>query len=140
MHSNVHILPVTMSSRFAFSLSVGGMHLVEKQVTFPVTGLTTFVQSLNYIRRSLFSNSFQKMSRPLLVTGNVFFMGVARMSPHAVIVASNSYHADTDLSAVKQVLDQPTNNFVPGQHFNFNAGEVTWHLVAGKCCQMTRLQ
>eukprot|EP01032_Pedospumella_encystans_P011880 gene11880-13780_t len=57
-------------------------------------------------------------------------MGVARMSPHAVIVASNSYHADTDLGAVKQVLDQPTNNFVPGQHFNFNAGEVTWHLVA----------
>jgi len=75
------------------------------------------------------------MSGPLLVTGSVFFMGVARMSPLATLVASNSYHAETDSSAVKQVLDQPTNNFSPGQHFNFNAGEVTWHLVAGIYCQ-----
>ncbi len=75
------------------------------------------------------------MSGPLLVTGNVFFMGVARMSSQATLIASNSYHAETDSSAVKQVLDQPSNNFSPGQHFNFNAGEVTWHLVAGIYCQ-----
>lgn len=72
------------------------------------------------------------MSEPFHATRNVFFVGIARVANQAhIIVASKSNHAETDLGAVKEVLDQPTNNFTPGKHFNFTAGKVAWHMEAG---------
>lgn len=51
------------------------------------------------------------------------------MTGPSIIIASYSYHNTTDLGAVKQVLEQPTNNFSPGQHYNFISGDVEWHLI-----------
>lgn len=63
---------------------------------------------------------------------NVYFVGVARTVGPSIIIASYSHNNTTDLGAVKQVLDQPTNQFVPGQHYNFSSGGVDWHIIPGK--------
>lgn len=54
------------------------------------------------------------------------------MAGQAIIVASYSYNTETELGAVKQVLEQPTINLSPGKHYSFNAGEVSWHLISGE--------
>jgi hypothetical protein len=71
--------------------------------------------------------------------GNVYFVGVARMSGGSIIVASYSYNTTTDLQAVKQVLDQPNMNISPGKHYSFSVGQVAWHLISGKyvCSYLT---
>lgn len=71
-----------------------------------------------------------QMSTPFY--SNVFFLCTARMAGQAIIVASYSYNTETELGAVKQVLEQPTINLSPGKHYSFNAGEVSWHLISGK--------
>jgi hypothetical protein len=62
---------------------------------------------------------------------NVYFLGVARISGSAIVVASYSYHTETDLGAVKQVLDQPNMSLTPGKHYSFTVGQLAWHLIAG---------
>lgn len=61
----------------------------------------------------------------------VFFLGIARMAGQGIVVASYSYNTDTDLSGVKQVLEQPNMNMSPGKHYSFSVGQMAWHLIAG---------
>ena len=63
--------------------------------------------------------------------GNVFFLGVARIVDEAIIVASHSFNTETDLGAVKQVLEQPNMEMSPGKHYSFSVGQLAWHLIAG---------
>lgn len=63
---------------------------------------------------------------------NVLFICAARMAGQAIIVASYSYNTDTDLSAVKQALEQPSMNLSPGKHYSFNVGQLAWHLISGE--------
>ena len=63
--------------------------------------------------------------------GNVFFMGVARISGQASVVASHSYNTETNLDAVKQVLEQPNMTMALGKHYNFSVNKLSWHLIAG---------
>jgi hypothetical protein len=53
------------------------------------------------------------------------------MAGQAIIVASYSYNSDTDLSPVKQALEQPSMNLSPGKHYSFNVGQLAWHLISG---------
>ena len=64
--------------------------------------------------------------------GNVFFLGVARIATpkQGIVVGSYSYNTETDLSAVKQLLEQP-NNLSTGKHFSFSSGKLAWHLIQG---------
>lgn len=62
---------------------------------------------------------------------NVFFLGAARMAGQGIIVASYSYNTETELGAVKQVLEQPNMNLSPGKHYSFNVGQLAWHLISG---------
>lgn len=62
---------------------------------------------------------------------NVYFLGVARLAGQGIVVASYSYNTDTDLSGVKQVLEQPNMNMSPGKHYSFAVGQMAWHLIAG---------
>ncbi len=62
---------------------------------------------------------------------NVLFICAARMAGQAIVVASYSYNTDTDLSAVKQALEQPSMNLSPGKHYSFNAGSNAWHFISG---------
>ena len=62
---------------------------------------------------------------------NVFFLGVARMAGQGLVIASYSYNTETDLSGVKQVLDQPNMNMQQGKHYTFTVAETAWHLIAG---------
>jgi hypothetical protein len=62
---------------------------------------------------------------------NVLFICAARMAGQAIVVASYSYNTDTDLSAVKQALEQPSMNLSPGKHYSFNAGPNAWHFISG---------
>lgn len=64
--------------------------------------------------------------------GNVFFLGVARMAGQGIVVASYSYNTETELSGVKQVLEQPNMNLTPGKHYSFAVGNMAWHLISGK--------
>lgn len=68
------------------------------------------------------------------MSGNVYFLGVARIAGQAIILASHSYNTDTDLNAVKQVLDQPNMTLAVGKHYNFSVGQMTWHLISGILC------
>jgi hypothetical protein len=61
---------------------------------------------------------------------NVFFLAAARMAGQGIIVASYSYNTETELGAVKQVLEQP-NSMTPGKHYSFNVGQLSWHLISG---------
>ena len=61
--------------------------------------------------------------------GNVFFLGVGRIADEAIIVASHSFNTETDLHAVKQVLEQP-ESISPGKHYSFSVGQMAWHLIA----------
>lgn len=63
--------------------------------------------------------------------GNVFFLGVARIAGQGIVVASHSYNTETDLGAVKQVLEQPNMTMAPGKHYSFTVGQLAWHLIAG---------
>lgn len=63
--------------------------------------------------------------------GNVYFLGVARISGQAYVVASYSYNSETDIGGVKQVLEQPNMNMVPGKHYSFSVAQSAWHLIAG---------
>jgi hypothetical protein len=58
-------------------------------------------------------------------------MGVARIADEAIIVASHSFNTETDLGAVKQVLEQPSMEMSPGKHYSFSVGQLAWHLIAG---------
>lgn len=62
--------------------------------------------------------------------GNVFFLGVARMAGQAIVVASYSYNTETELSGVKQMLEQPNMNLAPGKHYSFAVGQMAWHLIS----------
>ena len=47
--------------------------------------------------------------------GNVQFLAVARLSfGQGIVMASHSYNTETDLAAVKQVLEQPNMSLNPG--------------------------
>jgi len=61
---------------------------------------------------------------------NVLFVCAARMAGQALIIASYSYNTDTDISAVKQALEQPNMNLSPGKHYSFNVGQLAWHLIS----------
>lgn len=61
---------------------------------------------------------------------NVFFLCAARMAGQGIIVASYSYNTETDLGAVKQVLEQPNMNLIPGKHYSFNVGQLAWHMIS----------
>eukprot|EP00286_Rhodomonas_abbreviata_P002507 CAMPEP_0181346076 /NCGR_PEP_ID=MMETSP1101-20121128/33121_1 /TAXON_ID=46948 /ORGANISM="Rhodomonas abbreviata, Strain Caron Lab Isolate" /LENGTH=222 /DNA_ID=CAMNT_0023458137 /DNA_START=38 /DNA_END=706 /DNA_ORIENTATION=- len=61
---------------------------------------------------------------------NVFFMCAARMAGQGIIVASYSYNTETELGAVKQVLEQPNMTMAPGKHYSFNVGQLAWHLIS----------
>ena len=63
--------------------------------------------------------------------GNIFFLGVARIANQAIIMASHSYNAVTDLGAVKQVLEQPNMSMAPGNYYSFTVNKLAWHLIAG---------
>ena len=63
---------------------------------------------------------------------NVYFLGVCRIPDQAIIVAHYSHEIDTDLSNVKNVLEQPNMNMSPGKLYNFAVGAVAWHLIKGK--------
>jgi hypothetical protein len=63
--------------------------------------------------------------------GNVYFLGVARIAQVAYVVAAFSYHTETDINAIKQVLEQPNMNMMPGKHYSFTVGQIAWHLIAG---------
>jgi hypothetical protein len=62
---------------------------------------------------------------------NVYFVGVARIATQAYVVAAFSYHSETDVNAIKQVLEQPNMQMSPGKHYTFTVGTVAWHLIAG---------
>jgi hypothetical protein len=52
--------------------------------------------------------------------GNVQFLAVSRLSfGQALILASFSFNAETDLEAVKQVVQQPNMSLAPGILFYF---------------------
>lgn len=53
------------------------------------------------------------------------------MAGQGIVVASYSYNTETDLSGVKQVLDQPNMNMSPGKHYSFTVSQLAWHLIAG---------
>ena len=64
--------------------------------------------------------------------GNVFFLGVARIASQVgIIVASHSYNTETDLGAVKQVLEQSNFKMMPGKHYSITVKQLAWHLIAG---------
>jgi hypothetical protein len=63
--------------------------------------------------------------------GNVFFLGVARIAGQGIIVASHSYNTETDLGAIRQVLEQPNMQMSPGKHYSFTVSNLAWHLIAG---------
>ena len=62
---------------------------------------------------------------------NVLFLGVARMAGQAFVMASLPYNSETDLGAVRQVLEQPNMNMSPGKHYSFTVAQYSWHLIAG---------
>lgn len=62
---------------------------------------------------------------------NVLFLGCARLPGQAIILASFSYNSETDLDAVRQVLEQPNTRLQPGKHYSFEVGELAWHLISG---------
>ena len=62
---------------------------------------------------------------------NVFFVAAARMAGQGIIMASYSYNTETELGAVKQVLEQPNMNMAPGKHYSFTVGQLGWHLISG---------
>lgn len=62
--------------------------------------------------------------------GNVFFLGCARLAGQALVVASYSYNTETDLGAVKQVLEQPNVSMSAGKHYSFTVGQMAWHLIS----------
>ena len=63
--------------------------------------------------------------------GNVYFLGVARIEGKSIVVGSYAYHSQIDISAVKQLLDQPNMNIAPKKYYNFETGENSWHLTSG---------
>lgn len=62
---------------------------------------------------------------------NVYFVAAARMAGQAIVIASFSYNTETELGAVKQVLEQPNMNMAPGKHYSFHVGQLGWHLISG---------
>lgn len=62
--------------------------------------------------------------------GNIFFTAVARIAGNGIIVCSHSYNTETDLDAVKQVLEQPNMQMFPGKHYSFSVGQLAWHIIA----------
>lgn len=62
---------------------------------------------------------------------NLFFLGISKIEGGAIILASLSYHSDTDLNTIKEVLNQP-NILVPNKLYNLEAGQLSWHLLSGK--------
>lgn len=45
-------------------------------------------------------------------------------------MASHSYNTETDLSGVKQVLEQPNMSLNPGKHYSFSVANLAWHIIA----------
>jgi hypothetical protein len=43
---------------------------------------------------------------------------------HGVIVCSHSYNTETELHAVRQVLEQPNMQMAPGKHYAFSVGQL----------------
>lgn len=66
------------------------------------------------------------------VYNQVYFLCAARMAGQAIIVASYAYNIETDLGAVKQVLEQPNMKMAPGKHYSFSFNDLAWHLIAGR--------
>lgn len=62
---------------------------------------------------------------------NVLFLGVARLPGQAMVLASFSYNAETDLGVVRQVLEQPNARLQAGNHYTFNVDQLAWHLISG---------
>lgn len=63
--------------------------------------------------------------------GNIHFVAVARLSfGNGIIMTSHSYNTETDLNAVKQVLEQPNMSLNPGKHYSFSVNNTQWHIIA----------
>jgi hypothetical protein len=43
---------------------------------------------------------------------------------HGVVVCSHSYNTETDLDAVRKVLEQPNMQMAPGKHYSFSVGQL----------------
>jgi len=52
------------------------------------------------------------------------------MAGQAFVMASLPYNSETDLGAVRQVLEQPNMNMSPGKHYSFTVAQYSWHLIA----------
>ena len=64
--------------------------------------------------------------------GNIYFLAVARVNGReSIVVASYSHNTETDLNAVRQVLDQPNMKITPGKFYNFSVGQLAWSLIGG---------
>ena len=58
--------------------------------------------------------------------GNIFFMAVGRIAGgNSIIVVSHSHNTETDLAAVKQVLEQPNMTMSPGKHYRYGPSQAT---------------
>lgn len=63
--------------------------------------------------------------------GNVHFMAVCRLEGSTgVIIAQHSYNTETDLNAVRQVLQQPNLHMRARTHYQFGVASMAWHLMA----------
>lgn len=60
---------------------------------------------------------------------NVFFVGIARVDRQGVVVGSYSYNTETDLTGVRQVLEQPDMNIMVGKHYSFTVAQLAWHII-----------
>jgi hypothetical protein len=85
---------------------------------------------ITFVRESL-PTARQKDFKAMATNGNVFFLGVARIAGQGVIIASHSYNTETDLGAVRKMLEQPNLAMSPGKHYSFSVGQMAWHLIAG---------
>jgi len=66
----------------------------------------------------------------MATSGNLYFLGVARIQGQGIVIASYNHNAETDLGGVKQVLEQPNMQMNPGKHYTFSVAQSAWHLIA----------
>ena len=62
---------------------------------------------------------------------NIHFLGVGRVAGQGIVIADYSYKSKTDITGVKQVLEQPNMQLSPGKHYRFVTGHLAWHLISG---------
>ncbi|GAB5031845.1 vesicle-associated membrane protein 7b [Nannochloropsis oceanica] len=80
-------------------------------------------------RTFLFEHPLQSKMAEHRSSGNIQFLGVARLQDRA-IVASHAYNTIIDLNGVKEVLTSDQLSVRPGVYFSFASGGSAWHLVS----------